>query len=31
MQTEAVFENIEERIQQEIGKAQKSVFIACFV
>ncbi|SFT10239.1 PLD-like domain-containing protein [Porphyromonadaceae bacterium NLAE-zl-C104] len=28
MQTEAVFENIAERIQQEIGKAQKSVFIA---
>lgn len=28
MQTEAVFENIAERIQHEIGKAQKSVFIA---
>lgn len=28
MQTEAVFENIAERIQKEIGKAQKSVFIA---
>lgn len=28
MQTEAVFENIAERIQQEINKAQKSVFIA---
>jgi len=28
MQTEAVFDNIAERIQQEIGKAQKSVFIA---
>ena len=28
MQTEAVFENIAERIQQEISKAQKSVFIA---
>lgn len=28
MQTEAIFENIAERIQQEIGKAQKSVFIA---
>ncbi len=28
MQTEAVFENIAERIQQEIIKAQKSVFIA---
>ena len=28
MQTEAVFENIADRIQQEIGKAQKSVFIA---
>ena len=28
MQTEAVFENIAERILQEIGKAQKSVFIA---
>ncbi|MDY3528711.1 phospholipase D-like domain-containing protein [Riemerella anatipestifer] len=28
MQTEAVFENIAERIQQEIGKAQKSIFIA---
>jgi len=32
MQTEAVFENITERIQQEISKTQKSVFIAvpCF-
>lgn len=32
MQTEAVFENIAERVQQEISKAQKSVFIsvACF-
>lgn len=28
MQTEAVFENIADRIQQEIGKAQKSIFIA---
>lgn len=28
MHTEAVFENIAERIQQEISKAQKSVFIA---
>jgi hypothetical protein len=28
MQTEAVFENIAERIQQEISKAQKSVFVA---
>lgn len=28
MQTEAVFKNIAERIQQEISKAQKSVFIA---
>lgn len=28
IQIEAVFENIAERIQQEIGKAQKSVFIA---
>lgn len=28
MQTEAIFENIAERIQQEISKAQKSVFIA---
>jgi hypothetical protein len=28
MQTEAVFENIAERIQHEINKAQKSVFIA---
>jgi len=28
MQTEAVFENIAERIQEEICKAQKSVFIA---
>jgi len=28
MQTEAVFENIAERIQLEISKAQKSVFIA---
>ena len=28
MQTEAVFENIGERIQQEIRKAQKSIFIA---
>ncbi len=28
MQTEAVFENIAERIQQEISKAQKSIFIA---
>jgi len=28
MQTEAVFENIAKRIQQEISKAQKSVFIA---
>ncbi|HSD08871.1 phospholipase D-like domain-containing protein [Flavobacterium sp.] len=28
MQTEAVFENIAERIQQEIAKAQKSIFIA---
>jgi len=28
MQTEAVFENIAERIQQEINKAQKSVFVA---
>jgi hypothetical protein len=28
MQTDAVFENIAERIQQEISKAQKSVFIA---
>lgn len=28
MQTEAVFENIADRIQQEISKAQKSVFIA---
>ncbi|MCZ2247193.1 MAG: phospholipase D-like domain-containing protein [Bacteroidia bacterium] len=28
MQTEAVFDNIAERIQQEISKAQKSIFIA---
>lgn len=28
MQTEAVFNNIAERIQQEISKAQKSIFIA---
>lgn len=28
MQTEAVFENIAERIEQEICKAQKSIFIA---
>jgi hypothetical protein len=28
MQTEAVFENIADRIHQEIGKAQKSIFIA---
>lgn len=28
MQTEAIFENIAERIQQEINKAQKSIFIA---
>ena len=28
MQTEAVFENIAERIQSEISKAQKSIFIA---
>jgi len=28
MQTEAIFENIAERIQQEISKAQKSVFVA---
>ncbi|MGB4654383.1 MAG: phospholipase D-like domain-containing protein [Bacteroidales bacterium] len=28
MQTEAVFENIAERIRHEIGKAQKSIFIA---
>lgn len=28
MQTEAVFENIAERIQQEISKAQKSIYIA---
>lgn len=28
MQTEAIFEKIEERIQEEISKAQKSVFIA---
>ena len=28
MQTEAVFENIAERIQQEINQAQKSIFIA---
>lgn len=28
MQTEAVFENIAERIEQEIAKAQKSIFIA---
>ncbi len=28
MQTEAVFENIAERIEQEISKAQKSIFIA---
>lgn len=28
MQTEAVFDNIADRIQQEISKAQKSVFIA---
>lgn len=28
MQTEAIFENIAQRIQQEISKAQKSVFIA---
>src|SRR5688572_27433069 len=28
MQTEAVFENIAERIQHEISKAQKSIFIA---
>ena len=27
MQTEAVFENIAERIQQEISKAHKSLFI----
>jgi hypothetical protein len=27
MQTEAVFENIAERIQQEISKAQKSVLL----
>ncbi len=27
MQTEAVFENIEERIQQELSKAKKSVFL----
>ena len=28
MQTEAIFENIAERIQQEISNAQKSIFIA---
>jgi hypothetical protein len=28
MQTEAIFENIAERIQEEISKAQKSIFIA---
>ncbi len=28
MQTEAIFENIAERIQREISKAQKSVFVA---
>lgn len=28
MQTEAIFENIAERIQQEISRAQKSVFVA---
>jgi len=28
MQTEAIFENIAERIQQEIRKAQRSVHIA---
>ncbi len=28
MQTEAIFENISERIQEEINQAQKSVFIA---
>jgi len=28
MQTEAIFERIAERIQHEIGKAQKSIFIA---
>jgi len=28
MQTEAIFDNIAERIQQEISKAQKSIFIA---
>jgi len=28
MQTEAVFENIAERILQEICKAEKSIFIA---
>ncbi len=28
MQTEAIFENIAERIQSEIGNAQKSVFVA---
>ncbi|MBU3658270.1 MAG: DUF1669 domain-containing protein [Flavobacteriales bacterium] len=28
MQTDAVFENIAERIQQEISKAEKSIFIA---
>lgn len=28
MQTEAIFENIAERIEQEISKAQKSIFIA---
>ena len=28
MQTEAVFENISERIKQELWKAQKAVYIA---
>ena len=28
MQTEAVFDNIAERIQEELEKAQKSIFIA---
>ncbi|MBC7607779.1 MAG: hypothetical protein H7199_12610 [Burkholderiales bacterium] len=28
MQTEAVFENIANRIQEEIEKAQKSIYIA---
>jgi hypothetical protein len=28
MQIEAFFENIAERIQQELNKAQKSVFVA---